>query len=179
MKNKNYTLETMLRTFSTVKNNKVKQKLIFDQSPIGGIGSMKLKLFFILLPIVLFIAIFNPIIFPMLGIASAVVFYIVFLSMMIILIAGLVLANNSKVAREIEFSWDSLFPTVELPHVLSRGITPYKSFYTYYSDLLNKDLEGDAFLDGLKEKFVLMQEENKELYEQLTAHRQDRSNQHD
>jgi hypothetical protein len=168
----------MLRTFSTVKNDKVKQKLIFDQSPIGGLGSMKLKLFFILLPILLFVAIFNPIIFPMLGIASAVVFYIVFLSMMMILIAGLVLANNSKVVREIESSWDRLFPTVELPQVLSRGITPYKAFYTYYTELINKNLEEDALLEALKDKFILMQEENKELYEHLAMHRQDRRNQH-
>lgn len=164
-------LQTMLDALYTVKNKTAKKRLIFDQSNLEGIGSKWVKAFFISLPILLYIGIFNPFIFNMLGIASAVVFYIVFLSMAMIMIAGLTFVNNTKVVRQIEPSWKNLFPTVDLKQVLASSNTPYKDFLTHYNQALNDDLTGAALSDRLKKKFSQMEDENRELYEQIKASR--------
>jgi len=164
-------LQTMLDAIYKVKNKTAKKRLIFDQSNLAGIGSKWVKTFFISLPILLYIGIFNPTIFGMLGIAQAIVFYIVFLSMTMIMIAGLTFINNTKVIRQIEPSWKNLFPNVDLKQVLASNGTPYKDFLTHYNQALNDDLKEQALYDRLKENFAQMEDENRELYEQINARR--------
>jgi len=164
MKEETFSLEAMLSTLYKIKNNKIKRRLIYDQTPVGGIGSKWVKAFFIFLPILLYIGIFNPKIFGMLGIAQAIIFYIVFLSMAIIMIVGLTFINNNKVIRQITHSWNTLFPTVELTQVLSSAATPYKDFNKHYNDALSKNLEGEALTEYFKSIFKQMQEENADLY---------------
>ncbi|HFQ61550.1 MAG TPA: hypothetical protein ENK39_04530 [Epsilonproteobacteria bacterium] len=171
MKEETFSLQTMLSTLYKIKNNKAKKRLIFDQAPIGGIGSQWVKAFFISLPIILYIGIFNPKIFAMLGIAQAIIFYIVFLSMIMIMIAGLTFINNNKVMRQIAPSWNKLFPSVELTQVLSSGTTPYKDFLKSYNRLLSMDLDDKELETKMKENFQHMQEENKEIYEMMTNRR--------
>lgn len=171
MSEKTISLQTMLDAIYKVKNKTAKKRLIFDQSNLAGIGSKWVKAFFISLPILLYIGIFNPTMFSMLGIASAVVFYIVFLSMVMIIIAGLTFVNNAKVLRQIEPSWNNLFPNVELKQLLASNGTPYKDFLTHYNQALKDDLKEEALYDRLKENFAQMQDENRELYEQINAHR--------
>lgn len=167
MKEETFSLKTMLSTLYKVKNNQAKKRLIFDQVPIGGIGALWVKLFFISLPILLYIGIFNPKIFGMLGIAQAIIFFVVFLSIVMIMIAALTFINNNKVIRQITPSWNSLFPTVDLKQLLSSGATPYRNFIQKYNDLLAMSLDEKEFESKLKESFVAMQEENKELYEAM------------
>jgi len=168
LKEETFSLQTMLSTLYKIKNKKAKKRLIFDQTPIGGIGSKWVKAFFISLPILLYIGIFNPKIFGMLGIAQAIIFFIVFLSMIMIMIAGLTFINNNKVIRQITPSWNKRFPTVELTQVLSSGATPYKGFLKSYNQLLTMDLDDAALEEKIKDSFKQMQEENKEMYEMMT-----------
>jgi len=169
MQEETYALQIMLDAISKIKSNHAKKRLIYDQSSLHGIGSKWIIIFFISLPILLYIGIFNPKIFGMLGIAQAIVFYIVFLSMMIIMIVALTFINNNKVIRQITPSWEKIFPSVDLQQVLSSGMTPYKDFFSYYNKALKENLKDDALELRLKENFLSMQNENRELYEAMNS----------
>ncbi len=169
MQNKNYPLEDILSAFYKAKNHHAKKRLIFDQGRLGGIKSKWLKLFFLSLPVLLFMAIFNPFMFGMLGIAEAVVFYIVFLSMTMMIITLLTFANNNKVIRMSTPTWTSTFPTVDLRQVLSSGATPYKDFQTYYNKDLEAGLTGDALVNAMQKHFEVMQDDNRELFERMNS----------
>ncbi|PTB87939.1 hypothetical protein C9925_00985 [cyanobacterium G8-9] len=162
-----YTLETILSTLSKIKNGKAKKRLIFDQTPVGGIGAKWIIAFFISLPILLYIGIFNPAVFDMLGIAQAIIFYIVFLSMVMIMIIALTFINNNKVLRQIKPSWDDLFPGIDLKSALSSGATPYKDFFKHYSQAVKEGLEGEKLYAYLQKSFEQMKEENSELLEAM------------
>jgi len=167
MKEERYPLRTILDTFTTHKNSIAKKRVIYNQAPIGGIASKWIIIFFLSLPVVLYFALFNSVMFSMLGIAQAIIFYIVFLSIIMILIVTLTFVNNNKVLREIHFSWQSFFPNVDLRQLLSSGTTVYKDFLTYYSQALSENLEEEVLHQRLQENFYQMQEENKELYERM------------
>ena len=169
MQNKTYPLEDILSALYTVKNNRAKKRMVLDQDPLGGMKSIWLKLFFLSLPVLLFMAIFNPFMFGMLGIAEAVVFYIVFLSMTMIITALLIFANNNKVIRMVIPTWRNIFPTVDLRQVLSSGATPYKDFIKYYNQDLVAGLTGDTLVKSMQKHFQTMQEENRELYERMNS----------
>jgi len=174
MQEETFTLETMLSAFYKIKGTQASKRLIFDQSNLNGIGSKWIKIFFISLPILLYVGIFNPTIFNMLGIAQAIIFYVVFLSMVMIMIVGLTFINNNKVIRQITPSWNVLFPTVDLMQVLSSGATPYKDFVKHYHEALKQDLTGDTLHDYLSNSFTIMQEENTEIYEAMNRTNQKR-----
>lgn len=167
MLEKNYSLEAILASVSYYKKPKAKKRLIFDQSALGGISSRWVIVFFFTLPIMEYVAIFNPWVFDMLGIAQAIIFYIVFLSMLMIMVIALGFINNHKVIRQITPSWRRYFPDIELEWVLSSGTTPYKDFFTHYSSALNENLQGEALHHSLKTAFYTMQEENKVLFEAM------------
>ena len=167
MKEEQFSLKTMLSSLYKVNNVKAKKRLLFDQAPIGGIGRVWVMLFFVSLPVILFLGIFNPSVFAMLGIAQAIIFYIVFLSMVMIMVIALTFINNNKVIRQITPSWEALFPTVKLKQILSSGTTPYTGFSDFYSELLSLDLDEATLVERFKEKFTQMQRENKELFEAM------------
>ena len=77
MKEENYSLDTILATVSKTNNTTAKKRLIFDQGPLEGIGAKWVIAFFISLPIMLYLGIFNETMFNMLGIAQAIIFFIV------------------------------------------------------------------------------------------------------
>ena len=166
-----YTLEEMLASFSTYKKPKARKRLLFDQSPLGGIGSKWIILFFILLPLIEYAGIFNPFMFGMLGIAQAIIFYVIFLSMIMILIFALAFINNTKVIRDIASSWEHYFIDIDINLILSSGASPYKDFFKHYSIALNKGLKGDDMYSYLQKSFTLMQEENKDLLEAMSSSR--------
>jgi len=167
MQEENFTLKRILDAFYKRKGTKVSKRLIFDQSKLQGIGSKWVIAFFISLPILLYIGIFNPTVFNMLGIAQAIIFYIVFLSMVMIMIAGLTFINNNKVIRQVTPTWDKLFPTVDIKQVLSSGATPYKDFTKHYHQALNQGLEDEALYAYLDNAFKIIQKENVEIYEAI------------
>jgi hypothetical protein len=166
-----YTLKTILATFSKVKNGTAKKRLIFDQTPVGGIGVKWIIAFFISLPIILYIGIFNPKIFGMLGIAQAIIFYVVFLSMVMIMIVALTFINNNKVLRQIQPSWDDFFPGIELKSALSSGVTPYSDFFMHYSKAVKEGLEDEDLYHYLQKAFEQMKEENADLLDAMNVAR--------
>lgn len=171
MQEKIYLLETILASISKYKKPNAKQRLIFDQSPIGGIGSKWVIAFFLLLPVLEYAGIFNPWMFNMLGIAQAIIFFIVFLSMVMIMVFALTFINNSKVVRQITPSWNHYFPDIDIKLILASGATPYKDFFKHYSKALNKGLKDEKLHLYLKQSFTKMQEENKDLLEAMQKDR--------
>jgi len=157
----------MLDSLYKVNHAKAKKRILFDQAPIGGIGRVWVILFFISLPLILFAGIFNPSVFAMLGIAQAIIFYIVFLSMVMIMVIALTFINNNKVVRQITPAWQALFPTVNLKQVLSSGTTPYTGFLNFYSGTLKDNLDEKSLIERFKVQFTHMQTENKELFEAM------------
>ena len=103
----------------------------------------------------------------MLGIAQAIIFFIVFLSIVMILIFALSSLNNARVVKKITPSWDHYFPEIDLKLIVTSGATPYKDFYKHCSISLNEGLEGQALHSHLKDAFSIMQEQNKELIEAM------------
>jgi len=167
MQEEKYLLTQLLNTLVKTKGDKVKKRLIFDQSPVGGIGAKWVIAFFISLPIFLYIGIFNPAVFAMLGIAQAIIFYVIFLSMVMILIMAVAFINNNKVVRQIKPSWDEYFPGVELKLILTSGASPYKDFFKHYASALKEDLNDDALHIYMQEAFTTMEEENEDLFEMM------------
>lgn len=172
MQTKIYALKTILDTITKYKKPDVKKRLIFNQSPVGGLGSKWIIASFLFLPFVEYALIFNPYIFNMLGIAQAIIFFVVFLSIVMILIFTLGSINNARVVKKITASWDHYFPEIDLKLIVTSSSTPYKDFFAHYAKALNADLSGEALHAHLIQAFVTMQEENKEL---LEAMKNDRS----
>jgi hypothetical protein len=164
MKEENYSLDTILAAVSKKNTTSAKKRLLFDQTLLDGIGVKWVIAFFISLPVMLYVGIFNDTMFNMLGIAQAIIFFIVFLSMVMILIIGLAFINNTKVLRQVSPSWEKIYPEVELKMALASGGTPYKDFFKHYSVAVKEGLEGKALEVFLAKAFVQMQEENAELY---------------
>ncbi|CAA6802703.1 MAG: Unknown protein [uncultured Sulfurovum sp.] len=162
-----YSLETILTTLTTVKNNVAKKRLISDQEPIGGISVKWVITFLISLPIMLYAGIFNPVMFEMLGIAQAIIFFVVFLSMVIILAIATVFINNNKVLRQITPSWNKYFEGVDLKLALASAGTPYTDFFKHYNIALNEGLTGKALEERLQQGFATMEEENKSLMDAM------------
>ena len=96
MQTKIYALKTILDTITKYKKPDVKKRLIFNQSPVGGLGSKWIIASFLFLPFVEYALIFNPYIFNMLGIAQAIIFFVVlnFLHIIIVLVILQLLLKN-------------------------------------------------------------------------------------
>jgi hypothetical protein len=167
----NYSLEAILASISKYKKPNVTKRLIFDAGPVGGLSNKWLIGFFILIPFLEYAAIFNPYIFKMLGIAQAIIFFIVFLSIVMILVFALASLNNARVVKRITPSWDHYFPQIDLKLIVTSGATPYKDFYKHCSISLNEGLEGEALHSHLKDAFAIMQEQNKDLLEAMQIDR--------
>jgi len=165
-----YSLKTILSTF-TDKNGK--KLIILNAAPVGGMSSGLIKIFFYLLPLLEYSAIFNPFIFHKLGLATAIVTYIVFLSIVMIIIFLLTLRAKKKTIEKINSSWKYYFNDIDVKMVLSSGITPYSKFFDYYSMMANENLSDEQLYEKLKIAFKEMQEENKEL---LIAIKKDNKN---
>lgn len=162
-----HSLESIFSSITKGKNNVAKKRLIFDQEPIGGISVKWVITFLISLPIILYAGIFNPVMFEMLGIAQAIIFFVVFLSMAIILAIATVFINNNKVLREITPSWNNYFEDVDLKLALATAGTPYKDFFQHYNAALSEGLSGKALEEKLQQSFATMEEENQSLVDAM------------
>jgi len=164
MKDEIYSLDTVLATLTKKNAQNAKKRLVYDQTLLKGIGAKWVIAFCISLPVMLYAGIFNDTMFNMLGIAQAIIFFVVFLSMLMIIIIATIFINNTKVLRQVNPSWDKLFPGVDLKLALSSGGTPYKDFFKYYSQAVKDGLEGETLHTHLETSFKTMQEENADLF---------------
>jgi len=155
-----YNLKTILATFTKTNG---KRRSVFNKAPVGGLGSAIVTLFFFSLPLISYGLLFNPYIFQILGIATAIVSYIVSMSFIMIIVFFITLKVKNDVITAIEPSWNEYFPDVELKLVISKGITPYNDFYKYYAEVKDIKQSEESLHKQLLEAFAKMQEENKEL----------------
>ena len=172
MSTNTYSLKVILAALCKVSKNSnntftAKKRTLFNKAAVGGMSSRTLKLFFLSLPFIEFAIIFNPIIFAKLGIAQSIVFYIVFMSIIMIIIFFVSWKNNKSVLEKVIPAWNEYFPDVDLKQVLSSGVSPYNKFFSEYSRLLDKNLSPTDLKIDLRKSFDDMQEENKDLLEAI------------
>ena len=155
-----YNLKTILATFTKTNG---KRRSVFNKAPIGGLGSAVVTLFFFSLPLISYGLLFNPLVFQILGIATAIVMYIVSMSLIMIIIFFITWKIKNDVITAVEPSWNEYFPGVDFKLVISKGITPYNDFYKHYAEIKNVKQSEETLHKQLSEIFLLLQEENKEL----------------
>ncbi len=155
-----YNLRTILATFTKTNG---KRRSVFNKAPIGGLGSAVVTLFFFSLPLISYGLLFNPYIFHVLGIATAIVIYIVSMSLMMIIIFFITWKVKNDVIIAVSPSWEYYFPGIDFKLVISKGITPYNDFYKYYAEIKDVKQPEEALHKQLTEVFRKLQEENKEL----------------
>jgi hypothetical protein len=163
MENRQYTIEELLDAIATKKGNQVKKRLLFDQGKVGGLPLKWIILFFLALPLALYGGIFNPAVFETLGIAQAIIFFVVFLSMLMIMIFALSFINNNAALRKISPIWESYFPGIDIREIVSGRNSPYRDFFSYYAEALEQGMSGETLHRYLQGAFETMREENREL----------------
>lgn len=159
-----YSLKAILSTFANANGNK---RTIFNLGSIGGISSNAVKLFFISMPFIEYALIFNPYVFNKLGIAQCIVLYIVFLSIVMIMIFLITWRIKNSVIKKITPSWEKYFEKINLKMLLSSGRTPYSQFFEFYSKGIEKNQTEEELHRYLMNSFQIMEEENKELIEAM------------
>mgnify|MGYP003385151515 CR=1 FL=1 len=159
-----YSLNTLLKSIA---KSSGKKRLLYNFGPLGGLNSTIITLFFFSIPFIEFAVLFNPYSFAYLGIAQSVIFYIVFASMLMILVTGLIFALNSNLVRKIKPSWDEYFPERDIDLILSSGITPYSQFFENYSLILKESLDESGVHNALLKALNEMEDENKELLDAM------------
>jgi hypothetical protein len=163
-----YSLQTLL---SCLADSRGKKRVLLNMAPIGGVGSRFIIAFFLLLPIIEYALFFNPYVFGLLGIATAILGYIVCLSLVMIIIFLVGWRVNSHIIKKITSSWEFYFPQKSLEMVLSSGITPYNEFFDYYVHALKKKMDEHELHMFLLSAFSEMEEKNKELLEAINRNK--------
>ena len=167
MQEQHYALKTILESVFKEKNHKITKRLIYNNALFGGLSNKWIKLAFIILPFAMYAAIFNPASFKELGIAQAIVFYIILLVFAMQIVVAVSYFNNKKVVNTATKAWYEYFPGVDFKMIISSGTTPYVDFKKHYELALNDGLEGDALKKRLDHAFKNMEEENSMLVEAM------------
>ena len=171
-----YDLKTILSTVSTFKKNsdkskQVKKRLLYNQGPIGGLHINYFWAIFVAMPFIEYACIFNPVIFPMLGIAQAIIFFIVFLSIVMILIFALYVFNNRLVTDGIRPMLEEYFPGLDVKLILTSSHSPYADFFREYSLIAGDDLSDEELHAKMKVAMSKMEDENRDLLEAIKRDR--------
>ena len=159
-----YPLQILL---SSLADSSGKKRLLFTMGPLGGIDSRLIMVFFILLPILEYGLFFNPYVFKILGIATAIVAYIVCLSLVMIMVFFIAWRTNSKVIQTITPSWNHYFAKRDLELVVSSRISPYSQFFDYYAQSLGEKIPSEELHLFLLNAFVEMEKKNKDLLDAI------------
>jgi hypothetical protein len=174
MQEKNYTLKDILVSVFTIKENKLKKRLIYNNAIFGGLNSNWIKLVFFILPFAMYAAVFNPTSFKELGIAQAIVFYIILLVIAMQIVVGVTYFNNKKTVKTATQEWEKYFPNIDFKMILSSGVTPYMDFKKHYESSLHDELDEDAMKKRLVDAFKEMEEENSILVEAMKRDKEKR-----
>ncbi|WP_309496332.1 hypothetical protein [Sulfurovum sp.] len=172
MQEPHYTLKTILQSVYKEKDHKITKRLIHNNAYFGGLNSKWIKLAFIVLPFAMYAAIFNPASFKELGIAQAIVFYIILLVFAMQIVVAASYFNNKKVIKTATKAWEKYFPEVDFKMIISSGTTPYVDFKKHYESALQDGLEGDQLKSRLDEAFKQMEEENSILVEAIKRNKE-------
>jgi len=167
MQEKHFELKTILASVFREKDNRLKKRLIYNNAVFGGLSNKWIIVAFIIMPFLMYAAIFNPATFKELGIAQAIVFYIILLVVAMQVVAIGTYFNNKRVIKTATSSWDKYFPEVDFKMIISSGVTPYVDFKKHYESALEDGLEGEALKSRLDDAFKQMEEENSVLVESI------------
>jgi hypothetical protein len=160
MQEQHYTLKTILGSVFKEKNNRLKKRLIYNNALFGGVSNKWIIFAFIILPFAMYAAIFNPTSFKALGIAQAIVFYIILLVVAMQIVVAASYFNNKNVLKTASRAWENYFPAVDFKMILSSGATPYTDFTKHYERALVDGLEHEALMKRLEDAFREMEAEN-------------------
>lgn len=174
MQEQPYTIQTIIKSVFQENKHKIKKRLIYDNALFGGLSNKWIKLAFLILPFAMYAAIFNPVSFKELGIAQAIVFYIILLVFAMQIIVAVSYFNNKKVVKIATKSWEGYFPGIDFKMILSSGVTPYADFKKYYEAALAEGLDGEALKERLNEVFSQMESENSHLVEAMKKDKEKR-----
>jgi hypothetical protein len=174
MQEKNYTLNDILVSVFTIKENKLKKRLIHNNAIFGGLNSNWIKLIFFILPFAMYAAVFNPTSFKELGIAQAIVFYIILLVIAMQIVVGVTYFNNKKTVKTATKEWEKYFPNIDFKMILSSGVTPYVDFKKHYESALIDNLDEETMKKRLADAFKEMEEENSILVEAMRRDKEKR-----
>ena len=177
MQENHYELKTILASVFKENDHKLKKRLIYNNAVFGGLSNKWIILAFIVLPFAMYAAIFNPASFKELGIAQAIVFYIILLVVAMQIVAVVSYFNNKRVVKTAMQSWENYFPTIDFKMIISSGVTPYVDFKKHYELALKDGLEGEALKLRLDDAFKKMEEENSILVESIKRDRQKKEGQ--
>jgi hypothetical protein len=172
MQEKQYGLKTIVASVFKEKDHRLKKRLIYDNAVFGGLSNKWIILLFIIMPFAMYAAIFNPTTFKELGIAQAIVFYIILLVVAMQIVAVGTYFNNRAAVKTATHSWQKYFPTIDFKMIISSGVTPYVDFGKHYESALKDGLEGDALKKRMYEAFVQMEQENSILVESIKKDKQ-------
>ena len=114
-----YTLTQIMQSLFVIKESQIKKRLIYDNGVFAGISSKWIKSLFFILPFAMYAGVFNPFSFEALGIAQAIVFYIILLVMAMQIVIGITYFNNKKVLKIATKFWETYFPEIDLEMILS------------------------------------------------------------
>ena len=174
MQEKQYTIQTIIKSVFKENNHKIKKRLIYDNALFGGLSNKWIKLAFFVLPFAMYAAIFNPVSFKELGIAQAIVFYIILLVFAMQIVVAVSYFNNKKVLKTATEAWEEYFPGIDFKMILSSGATPYADFKKFYEAALTDGLVEDALKDRMTEAFQQMESENIHLVEAMKKDKEKR-----
>ncbi len=175
MQENQYTIQTIIQSVFKEHNHKIKKRLIYDNALFGGLSSKWIKLAFLILPFAMYAAIFNPASFKALGIAQAIVFYIILLVFAMQIVVAVSYFNNKKVVKTATKAWEVYFPGIDFKMILSSGVTPYMDFKKYYEAALSDGLVEEALKDKMSEAFQQMESENTHLVEAMKKDKEKRA----
>ena len=159
-----YSLSNILLSFADKNGNK---RTLYNLGSLGGINTNLVKIFLLSLPFIEYAILFNPVVFKALGIATAIVFFIIFLSIVMLIVFFIVWGVNKKVVYKINPTWKTYFPEQDLEMVLSSQITPYDDFFKHYSLLIKENLDENEMHKGLLKALETMEEENRDLLDAI------------
>jgi len=175
MQEKPYTIQTIIKSVFKENNHTIKKRLIYDNAQFGGLSNKWIKLAFFILPFAMYAAIFNPVALKELGIAQAIVFYIILLVFAMQIVVAVSYFNNKKVLKTATEAWENYFPGIDFKMILSSGVTPYTDFKKYYEAALGEGLAEDALKDTMTKAFQKMESENTHLVEAMKKDKEKRA----
>lgn len=155
-----YSLKQIL---TAIADKEGKRRLIFNAEPLGGVRSSTIYWIIISLPFIEYAILFNRYSFEKLGIATAIIGYIIFLSTSMMAVFGMVWLNNRNVIKKINNSWAFYYPNVDINLVIASGYTPYRDFFNHYADGIKKQKSDDELQSFITKSIALMEEENRDL----------------
>lgn len=155
-----YSLKQIL---TAIANKEGKRRLIFNAHPLGGIRSSTLYWIIVSLPFIEYAILFNSYSFERLGIATAIIAYIIFLSTSMMVVYGIVWFNNRNVTKKLISSWEFVYPNVDFNLIIASGHTPYREFFNYYSEGIKNRISDDELQSLISSSIALMEEKNRDL----------------